>query len=108
MIKIFGHSDDCVEIEGDFTGENEFYVNSCDKVWLNVYDPLTKVSVNVTVSYACEYKTGVWSIAVEPTDEDKAMPKMSIEMAKNGYSSMLVIECSDKVIVTELQLDKQQ
>ena len=105
MIKIYGHSDDCFEIEGEFRGENEY---SCfeQAVTILVHDFTFDCGVVVTGEYARENRNGVWSITVEPEDEDKPMPAMRLEMAKNGYSPMLIIECSDNTAVSEVKNGK--
>ena len=104
MIKIYGHSDDCFELEGMFTGEHEF----------NCYDQAVTVEivdqdkgVVVTGEYARKNRAGVWSITVEPLEEDKAMPPMHLNTYSNGYSPLLVIECSPNATVKEIRRDPQ-
>lgn len=100
MIRIYGHSDDCLEVEGDFRGENE-YNSFLKPISVVVHDFTFATSVVVTGEYG--KRSGVWSISVEPIDEDKPMPNMSIGMAKNGYSPMLMIDCSENTLVRELK-----
>lgn len=101
MIKIYGHSDDCFELDGTFRGENEF---SCydHPVIILVHDFTLDAGVVVTGEYAPKGRAAVWSIRVEPEDEDEPMPPMKIEMAKSGYSPALIIECSDNTAVSLL------
>jgi hypothetical protein len=99
MIKIFGHSDDCFEVEGDFRGENEYNPRMDKPLVLEIRDWTMDKDVIVTGRYG---GVGVWSIAVEPIDEDKPMPPMHIELAPNGYSPLLVIECTDNTVVREI------
>jgi len=102
MIKIYGHSDDCFELEGAFRGENEY---SCFEgpVTIIVHDFTFDTSVVVTGEYDKANRCGVWSITVEPEDEDKPMPPMRLEMAENGYSPLLILECSDNTAISELR-----
>lgn len=100
MIQLYGHSDDCFEVEGDFRGENE-YNSFLKPISVVVHDFTFDTSVIVTAEYG--KRSAVWSISVEPIDEDKPMPNISIAMAKNGYSPMLVIDCSENTAVSELK-----
>lgn len=101
MIKIYGHSDDCFEIDGEFRGENEY---SCfeETVTVLVHDFTFDCGVVVTGEYAKADRAGVWALTVEPEDEDKPMPAMRLEMHKRGYSPVLIIECSDNTAVSKL------
>ena len=99
MIKIYGHSDDCFEVEGAFRGENEYSAYD-EVVTVLVYDFTFSTSVVVTGEYGANGRAGVWRISVEPEDEDKPMPLMHIYAAKNGYSPMLVIDCSENTAVS--------
>lgn len=105
-IKIQGHSDDVLNVyysdalDKKTKSADEFYPSTDKPLSIIVTDLNTFDVVVVTAQYGI--REGVWTIGVEPLDEDKPMPKMSIEMAKNGYSPLLVIECSDNVIVMQL------
>ena len=100
MILIYGHSDDCLEVEGNFRGDSE-YNSFLKPISVVVHDFTFETSVIVTAEYG--KRSAVWSISVEPIDEDKPMPNISIGMAKNGYSPMLVIDCSENTAVSELK-----
>jgi hypothetical protein len=103
MIKIYGSSDDLFEVDGEFRGENEYGCYN-EKVVLCVHDFTDNSGVIVTGEYAPESPcTAVWAITVAPEDEDSPMPMMTIEMAENGYSPMLVIRCTDNTSVTKLE-----
>jgi len=56
-------------------------------------------SVIVTGQYGVN--GGVWSITVEPKDEDIPMPDMTITNHKNGYSPWLTVDCSEDTMVGE-------
>ena len=101
MILIYGHSDDCLEVEGNFRGDGE-YNSYLNPIALVINDFTFDTSAIVTAEYG-RHKSGVWSIAVQPIDEDKPMPKIEISMAENGYSPMLVIDCSENTAVSELK-----
>jgi hypothetical protein len=98
MIKIYGHSDDCFEVEGEFRGENEY---SCynKPVTILIHDFTFDTDVIVTGEYAPDNRAAAWRIAIEPVDEDKPMPAMTIQMAENGYSPLLIIDCSENTVV---------
>jgi hypothetical protein len=102
MIKIYGHSDDCLELEGEFRGENEY---SCynKPVTIVIHDFTFDTDVVVTGEYAVKGRAASWRISVELIDEDKPMPNMRITMAENGYSPMLIIDCSENTAVHELE-----
>lgn len=106
MIKIYGHSDDCVEVEGIFRGQNEYNPPLDKPISLVVHDFTFDKSVIVTAHYAAEkFSDAVWRLSVEPINEDKPMPPMKITLAPNGYSPMLEIECSENTAVSRQQND---
>ncbi len=100
MIKIYGHSDDCFEVEGNFRGNNEY---SCfnKPVTIIIHDFTFDTDVVVTGEYAPGGRAGVWGITVELLDEDKPMPEIRIEMEEGGYSPMLIVYCSENTVVSE-------
>jgi len=105
MIKIYGSSDDLLEIDGVFQGENEFGCYN-KPITIEVVDPALGTAVAVTATYGFhKCSAAVWGITVEPIGEDLAMPEMKIELAENGYSPMLVINCSEKTIVKLLEIN---
>lgn len=74
MIRIYGHSDDCLEVEGEFVGEeNEF---SCWEkiVKLEIEDKAIGTGCVIVAEYARDDRAAVWHIGVEPSDEDVPMP----------------------------------
>lgn len=99
MLEIYGHSDDCIEVVGPHRGDTEFYLGLDKPLSLIVNDFTFDVGVIVTLEYG-PGDAGVWRVAVEPQDEDKPMPPMGITLAKNGYSPMLMIDCSENTAVS--------
>ena len=101
MIQLYGHSDDCFEVEGEFRGENEY---SCynKPVTIMIHDFTFDTDVVVTGEYAPSNRAAVWRISVEPIDEDKPMPKMKILVAENGYSPVLILDCSENTVVRQV------
>jgi hypothetical protein len=82
-IRIYGHSDDCIEIEGDVDDE------------LGAYDRERCITVGgegegieVRVSYH-----GTWRFAVSMIDEDVPCPWSIRIEPKHGYSQQVVIDC---------------
>lgn len=105
MIKIYGNSDDCFEIEGEFRGEDEY--GAYDKaITVLVHDFTFGTDVVVTGEYAKNNRAGVWSITVEPFEDGTPMPPMKLEMAQNGYSPVLILECSENTSVSLLEVKK--
>lgn len=109
MIKIYGYSDDLFEVEGDFVGENEYPCYETP-VSLLVTDREASTGAIVTGEYG--KRAAVWTISVEPVDEGKPIPPMSIKMGDNGYTPMLVIECSEtstvEIVAAELKAKEDE
>ena len=93
-IKIYGASDDLVEICGDI--EEEF----------DVYDEPCKLLINEKVRVDVEYEnSGCWSIKMFQSEEDYAIPSfwdISLSQHPNGYSALLTINSGD----TDLKVTK--
>lgn len=89
MIRIYGASDDLVEIEGDIREE------------LGSYDRETVILIGredagvvVRVEYGHGNRAGVWGVAFEPVDEDVPIPwPVCVEMGGRGYSAVAVVDC---------------
>jgi hypothetical protein len=89
MLKIYGASDDLVEIEGIVSEE------------LGAYDKPRVVTVGdretggcvVVAEYAVENRAGVWSMSVSQIDEDVPIPWPVSIAVEHGYSVAVVIDC---------------
>lgn len=108
MIRIYGHSDDCLEVEGEFVGaENEF---SCwqEIIKLEIEDKAAGTGCVIVAEYARDDRAAVWHIGVEPSDEDVPMPGIKVELYKNGYSPVFVLDCSRGTTVKLLEKRSQE
>jgi hypothetical protein len=108
MIRIYGHSDDLVEVEGEFVGEeNEF---SCWQaiIKLEIEDKANGTACVIVAEYARDDRAAVWHIGVEPSDEDKPMPEIKVEFSENRYSPVFVLDCSRSAIVRLLEKKDQE
>lgn len=102
MLRIYGHSDDCIEIEGDV--REEIYANDDEAVLLVGRDD---AGVVVTVTYAPRLGVGVWRVGFEPIDEEVPIPwpvRVELEPEK-GYSAVGVIECPPGTLVRKARED---
>ena len=92
MIRIYGVSDDLVEIEGDVEEEIGCYDKA---VTLEVGG--AKGGLRVVAEYAPRHASsdvGVWRLGVEPIDEDVPIPwPVRVELAERGYSPVINIDC---------------
>lgn len=89
MIRIYGHSDDCIEIEGDVDEELGAYSRPrC--ITVGGEDG----GVEVWVEYAPERTKGaVWHFTIGLIDEDVPCPWPIRIEPKHGYSQQAVIDC---------------
>lgn len=96
MLRIYGASDDCIEIEGDVEGE--LYADRDGKAVLLVGEE--RAGLVVTVRYAPR-DAAVWQVGVEPVDEAVPMP-WSARVEVQGYTAVLVVECPPGTPVRKL------
>lgn len=90
MIRIYGGSDDLVEIEGDYNEELNVEMNK----WMPITIGDEKGGLLVHVGYGLLSRNGVWEICVEQIDEDVPIPWLvTIGVAPQGYSTLLTVNC---------------
>lgn len=99
MLKIYGASDDLVELEGCVEDEIGCY----DK-WVEITVGYTEAEpgrdtqgVKVIMRYAPKWAdAGVWTAEVFPLDEGVEIPwPVKIELSERKYSAQVVIDCPD-------------
>lgn len=108
-LKIYGHSDDCMEIEGFRPGEPDE---------LGVYDSMGIVKIAVPdtdqgLMVCAEFdalRTGAWMIGLSQMespsrDEGEPLPDWPIKWSQhsNGYSPQVEIEAPDDAVVYFVQ-----
>lgn len=93
-LRIYGASDDCVELEGAI--DDEFYVDGDDR-WTG----LLTAPDGMRILVFAEYTRGTWAVGAGSFDEDIPFPDwpVSIVPGANTYSAMLVIEVPVGTIV---------
>jgi hypothetical protein len=98
MIRIYGTSDDIVEIDGDVSEELSAYTTP--RV-ITVGDANGGLCVVVEYAPAHVNTGGNWRIAVELIGEDVPIPwPVSMEVRECPYSPTLVIDCPPGTPVT--------
>ena len=103
MIRIYGASDDLVEVEGDhledeFSGGSTVTIKhvrnekcgSCDVESDHVLGGL-----HVRMTYADLGEGGVWTASVAPIDEDVPIP-WPVRILANGYTAIVEIQTDPK------------
>ena len=87
MIKIFGSSDDLIEVEG-CTGANEFYAGGSGLVGGVIY-----LSSDLGIMKIYALYDGCWHFSVGLNDDGDTFPDWPISICrhKNGYSTVLQI-----------------
>jgi hypothetical protein len=96
MLKIYGHSDDTLELNGDRDDTIGCYSSS---VMLTVGEIEAKagedaVALRVHARHAHGLFGGTWSFEVGMVDEDILLPDWEIRLEnQHGYSPALIIEC---------------
>jgi hypothetical protein len=95
MIRIYGSSDDLVEIEG---GGHDDEIGAYDKPRCIEITNAEGHGVRVVAEYA-PGSVGVWRMAVEQIDEDVPIPWPIRVVTEHGYSVAVVIDCPDDVTV---------
>jgi hypothetical protein len=93
MIKIRGHSDDIVSIQGDIYDEVDCYQKD---VLFTIGNPEATPGQNafglyVTMRYGSQ-GNGVWSAEISPVDEDAPIPWTVVVYAED-YSAVVDINC---------------
>lgn len=103
-LKIYGASDDLVEIEGHFTEEVDCYDKN---VLITVGWPEASAGeesrgLQILMKYAPKWTdSGVWSAELAPLDEDVKIPwPVSVKLGERGYTVEVIIDCPDDVPVT--------
>lgn len=98
-IRIYGASDDLLEIDGDVQEELACFDKEAVVTIQDGNQPRAP-GVRVIGQYAPgKVGAAVWRLGVEPIDEDIPIPwPVSIGM-KDGYSPIVTVECSANVIV---------
>lgn len=94
MIRIYGHSDDCIEIEGSVKDE----IGAWDKPRAITITDRIGQGVRVLAQYA-PGDAAVWRFSVEQLDEDVPVPWPIRITPAHGYSVAVEIDCGDDVTV---------
>lgn len=93
QVKIYGSSDDLIEIEGDLKGADEYNQEN------GVFDC---AGLRIGVGYT---PWGTWGIAVAPIDEDITPKAENIRLTvhERGYSMQLDMEVPDDAYIVLVQ-----
>ena len=99
MLRIYGHSDDLVEIEGDVNEE----LNTDNAVLLIGRED--DGGLVARVSYAHNNRAAVWGVSVEPVDEEVPIPwPVGIKLEpEHGYSAVLIVSSPPGTLVRKLE-----
>jgi len=88
MLRIYGHSDDCVEIEGDVNDE------------IGAFERARVITIGgegegviVRAAYAPDSSAGVWRLSVELVEEGVPCPWPIRIEPRHSYSQQIVIDC---------------
>ena len=104
VLHFWGHSDDCIEVEGDLEGCDEYYANQDDQATFVVRMPDGE-AFGVTAIYT---PGGTWSFTPflgmeRDRTEAPTMPLYGrIEINENGYSLDLVLEVPKGTVVEQV------
>lgn len=102
-LKIYGASDDLVEIEGHFSEEIDCYEKDVliTVGWPEAAAGKNSQGVFVVMRYAPSWvKSGVWTAEISPFDEDVEIPwTITVGLGGRGYSAEVSIDCPDDVPV---------
>lgn len=97
MLKIYGASDDLVEIEGSIEDEINCYDASVEfTVGYPEPAPGRNIQgVKIIMRYAPKWaNAGVWTAEIFPIDEDIDIPwPVSITLSERGYSAQVLVDC---------------
>lgn len=104
MLKIYGASDDLVEIEGHVEDEIDCYNTSVVVTvgWKEAAPGRDAQGLHVKMTFAPKWtETGVWTAELSPLDEDVEIPwPVYVKLGGRGYSAEVLIDCPDDVPVT--------
>jgi len=104
VLKIYGASDDLVEIEGHFSEEVDCYDQNVliTVGWTEASAGKDSQGVHVLMRYAPKWvNAGVWTAEVSPIDEDVEIPwPVTVKLSERGYSAEVSILCPDDVPVS--------
>lgn len=93
QLKIYGASDDLIEVEGDI--REEFYAKKVGEHVDGLTLTLSRIingaveGLDVHVRYE---RGGVWSVGVSQLDEDVDLPDWGIRLSSNAYTSILELD----------------
>lgn len=105
MLKIYGASDDLVEIEGHAREEIDCYDRKVVITigWANEESPQSARGVYVIMRYSPRYlRNGCWTAEISPIDEDADIPwPITVELEPNRrYSSLVTIDCPKNIPIS--------
>lgn len=104
MLKIYGASDDLVEIEGHVTDEIGCYDKNVLLTigWPNEETPQMGRGLYVLMRYSPpHFNHGCWTAELSPLEEEAEIPwPVSIKLGRRGYTVEINIECPDDVPVS--------
>lgn len=88
-VKIYGASDDLVEVEGEgVLGADEY---PCDRARLRL------IGDGKTTLVAIAYHDGVWGISVQPIHED--IPMHDVEITQDRYTPVATVSGVEQVVM---------
>lgn len=97
LVRFYGHSDDCFEIEGAFNDEIGCY----DKMAVVLLKSAVAEERLAIVGLYSPHGAGTWTAAPALIEEDDDMPAWPIRFTrKHPYSLMLEIEVPDDTTMT--------
>jgi hypothetical protein len=104
MLKLYGVSDDLVElygaIEDEFANQDVFVIGQCEAT-----QGVSVHGVMVRMVYAPAWAgTAVWVAEVSPIEEDAPIPwTVTVTLGDRGYSAEVTIDCPPETPVTVLR-----
>lgn len=102
-VKVYGCSDDLVEIEGDVEGADEYSSDGSSSFILMAPDGGTAI---IYVDYRLN---GIWSVAFSRYEEDYQLPEWDAKVVTDDslcrYSDVLVLSVPDGTTISELDKD---
>jgi len=100
QVRIYGVSDDLVEIEGDIEGADEYPVNS------DITTVFTMVAPDggTALIYVDYRPNGVWSVAISRYEEDYKIPEWNARTVSEDkdcrYSATLILDVPEGTVIT--------
>jgi hypothetical protein len=100
MIRIYGCSDDLVEIESEPKGTHTDEIGAYDKPrTITIAAKGGPGGLRVIAEYA-PGDAAVWRMSVEPLDEDVIIPwPVAVKLGGRGYSCEVAIHCAEETVV---------